>query len=149
MIKIVLLSILIIITFLIFCKKNINEGFANEAKTIKYSDAKLDNISAILNDDIKIYKITLKKGTPRLDPETNQPTEMETETLYGLKASDMKESFPHSIKRDGLVDIVSGNSLAAIVFGLCRENYNNLNRIESDLNSLKADVYDHNKHKVK
>lgn len=141
MLKIVLLSILIIVTFLICYKKNINEGFTNETKTIEYSDAKLDNISAILNDDIKIYKILLKKGTPRLDPETNKPTKMKTETLYGLKASDMKEAFPYTIKRDGQVEMVSGDSLAAIVFGLCKENYDNINRIESDLNSLRETVY--------
>ena len=34
MIKIVLLSILIIVTFLIFYKKNINEGFSNKTKTL-------------------------------------------------------------------------------------------------------------------
>ena len=78
-----------------------------------------------------------------------KPVSLNEFTEINKLVSDMKETFPHSIKRDGLVDIVSGDSLAAIVFGLCRENYNNLNRIESDLHSLKADVYDHNKHKVK
>lgn len=141
MIKVVLLSILIILTFLIFCKKNINEGFQSEAKTIEYKNSRLDNISAILNDDIKIYKVVLKRGTPRLDPETNQPTEMETETLYGLKASDMKEEFPHSIKRDGQVELVSGDSLAAIVFGLCKDNYDNINRMDNDITSLKSKVH--------
>ena len=142
MIKIVLLSILIIVTFLIFYKKNINEGFSNKTKTIEYSNANLDNLSTILDDDIKIYKIKLKKGTPRLDPETNKPTIMETEVLYGLKVSDIKNSFPHLVKKDGLVEIVSGNSLAAIVFGLCKINYENMNRIESDLHSLKETVYE-------
>lgn len=140
MIKIVLLCILIILGFLIY-SKDINEGFTDDAKTVKYVDAKIDNPTFILNDDIKIYKTTIKRGTPTLDPETNQPTEMETEVKYSIKASDIKSEFPHAIKKDGQVELVNGDSLSALLFGICRENFKNINTLQTDIGNLKASVY--------
>ena len=142
MIKIVLLCIVIIIAYLVFPKLNIQENFSDPAKTVEYADAGLERISDFLEDDnVKIYKTTIKRGTPRIDPQTNQPTEVETNLGYGLKAKDLKNDFPNAIVKDGQVELVSGDSLAALLFGMCRDNYKSINRIDESVNKLKGDLY--------
>jgi hypothetical protein len=142
MIKIVLLCFVIIIAYLVFSKLNIQENFSDPAKTVEYADGGLDKIDDFLADDnIKIYKTTIKRGTPKIDPQTNQPTEVETDIGYGLKAEDLKNYFPNAIVKDGQVELVSGDSLAALLFGMCRDNYKNINRIDESVNKLKADLY--------
>ena len=142
MIKIVLLCLVIIIAYLVCSKLNIQENFSEPAKTIEYVEAEVDNLLDLFEDDnVKIYKTTIKRGTPKIDPQTNQPTEVETELGYGLKTEDLKNYFPNAIVKDGQVELVSGDSLAALLFSICRDNYKSINRIDESVNKLKADLY--------
>ena len=140
MIKIVLLCFVIIIAYLVFSNLNIQENFIDPAKTVEYADGGLDKIDDFLADDnIKIYKTTIKRGTPIVGGV--EGAGMVSETRYGLKAKDVKSTFPHAIDKDGQVELVSGDSLAALLFGMCRENYKNINRIDDSVNKLKGDLY--------
>ena len=135
MIKIVLLCLIIVISYLIF-DKNIQENFKDPAKTITYSEA-IDTPANLLDtDNIKIYKTTIGRGVPGPGG-----SGIKKETKYGLKVSDVKTVLPHAVIKDGQVELVSGESLAAIAFAMCRDNYKHLNRIEGSVNKLKGDVY--------
>lgn len=143
MIKIVLLSFIIIISYLVFSKKatlNIQEHFKEKAMTIEYEESGLESLSDFLGDEnLKVYKRKIGRGTPIPGGEAGAGVELDV--AYGLKVEDVKSTFPNAVQKDGQIEYVSGESLAALAIAICKETYDNVTRIEDEVNTLKSDVY--------
>lgn len=143
MIKIVLLSLIIIISYLVFSKKatlNIQEDFSEPAMTIEYEESGLESLSDFLGDEnLKVYKRKIGRGTPIPGGEAGAGVELDV--AYGLKVEDVKSTFPDAVQKDGQIEYVSGESLAALAIAICKETYDNVNRIENEVNTLKSELY--------
>ena len=108
--------------------------------TTEYEESGLESLSDFLGDEnLKVYKRKIGRGTPI--PGGVQGAGVIEDVAYGLKVDDVRGTFPEAIQKDGEIEYVAGESLAALAIAICKETYDNVNRIENEVNTLKSDLY--------